>query len=465
MRPSYYEHLRALLLLGLPLIGSNLAQMGLHVVDTVMLGWYGVQELAAVVLASGLFFVLFILGSGFSYALMGRVATALGAGDETQVRRDARMTIWLSILFGALAMPVMWWSGAILLALGQAPAIAALVQEFLRIALFGMIPALIVAVMKGYLSAFERTRVVLLVTVAAVAVNIAMNWLFIFGNLGMPRLGLRGAAISSVVVQSLTALLLLAYAARVPELRRFHLFARFWRPDWEAFRAVARVGLPIGITSVFETGFFQASAIMMGWIGTAQLAAHGIVLQLASLAFMVHLGLSNAATVRAGRALGARDIPRLRDGAKVALALSLGFGLVTVAAFVLVPRPLLGLFLDHANPESERIMIVGVGLLAVAGLFQIFDATQVVALGLLRGMQDTRVPMWIAGGSYWLVGVPASYVLAFPLGYGGVGLWLGLMLGLICAATILIARFWRGPWLRPAQDGPQRAGPTAIKSA
>jgi putative efflux protein, MATE family len=314
MRQSYLEHLRALLLLGLPLIGSNLAQMGLHVVDTVMLGWYGVQELAAVVLASGLFFVLFILGSGFSYALMGRVATALGAGDETQVRRDARMTIWLSLLFGALVMPVMWQSGAILLALGQKPAIAALAQEFLRIALFGMIPALIVAVMKGYLSAFERTRVVLLVTVAAVAVNIAMNWLFIFGNLGMPRLGLRGAAISSVVVQSLTALVLLAYAARVPELRRFHLFARFWRPDWEAFRAVARVGLPIGITSVFETGFFQASAIMMGWIGTAQLAAHGIVLQLASLAFMVHLGLSNAATVRAGRALGARDIPRLRDG-------------------------------------------------------------------------------------------------------------------------------------------------------
>ncbi|HEY0275199.1 MAG TPA: MATE family efflux transporter [Paenirhodobacter sp.] len=448
-RRRYADHIRALLLLGLPLIGSSLAQMGLHVIDTVMIGWYGVRELAAVVLASGLFFVLFILGSGFSFALMGRVATALGAGDETQVRRDARMTMWLSLIFAVLVMPVMVLSGPLLLFLGQKPEIAALAQDFLHIAMFGMVPALIVAVLKGYLSAFERTRTVLLVTVAAVVVNIALNWLLIFGNLGMPRLGLRGAAISSVVVQSLTALVLLIYTARVPDLRRFRLFTRFWRPDWEAFRAVARVGLPIGVTSVFETAFFQASAVMMGWIGTVELAAHGIVLQLASLAFMVHLGLSNAATVRAGRARGAGDIGWLRDGAIVAQVMSLGFGLVTVAAFLLIPGPLIGLFLDPTNPEATRIMVVGVTLLAVAALFQLFDATQVVALGLLRGMQDTRVPMWIAGVSYWLVGVPASYLLAFSCGLGGVGLWLGLMVGLICAALILIVRFWRGPWLRP----------------
>ncbi|HEY0213599.1 MAG TPA: MATE family efflux transporter [Paenirhodobacter sp.] len=448
--PRYVPHFRALLVLGLPLIGSNLAQVGLHVVDTVMLGWYGVRELAAVVLASGLFFVLFILGSGFSYALMGRVATALGAGDETQVRRDARMTLWLAMIFAVLALPVMAMSGRILLALGQHPDVAALAQEFLHIAMWGMFPALIVAVLKGYLSAFERTRIVLLVTVAAVVVNIALNWGLIFGNLGLPRLGLRGAAISSVVVQSLTALVLVVYTARVPELRRFRLFSRLWRPDWPAFRTVARVGLPIGITSVFETGFFQASAVMMGWIGTVELAAHGIVLQLASLAFMVHLGLSNAATVRAGRALGAGDIAGLKDGAIVAQVLSLGFGLVTVGAFLLLPGGLIGLFLDPSNPEAARIMVAGIALLAVAGLFQIFDATQVVALGLLRGMQDTRVPMWIAGASYWLVGVPASYVLAFPLGLGGVGLWFGLMAGLICAALILSLRFWRGPWLRSA---------------
>lgn len=446
LRPA--DHIRALLTLGLPLIGSNLAQMGLHVADTVMMGWYGVAELAAVVLASGLFFVLFIMGSGFAYAMMGRVSAALGAGDETQVRRDARMALWLAILFGLLAMPVLAFSGPLLRALGQRPEIADLAQQFLRIAMFGLVPALLVAVLKSYLSAFERTRAVLLATLLAVGVNIGLNWLFIFGNMGMPELGLRGAALSSVTVQTLTALVLLVYAARLKELRRFQLLRRFWRPDWEAFRAVFRMGLPIGLTMVFETGFFQASAVMMGWIGTIELAAHGIALELASLAFMVHMGLSNAATVRAARALGAGDKPRLRDGAMVAQALSFAFGLLTVAAFLLIPQGLISLFLDGAKPEAPQIMAFGVQLLAVAGLFQMFDSTQVMAMGLLRGVHDTRVPMWVAGASYWLVGVPASYLLAFPLGLGGEGLWLGLMTGLICAAAILISRFWRGPWLR-----------------
>lgn len=193
-RLSFAAQIRALLTLGLPLVGSNLAQMGLHVTDTVMMGWYGVQELAAVVLGAGFFWVLFLLGSGFAYALMGRIAAALGAGDETQVRRDARMAIWLSMLAGLCMLPVLWQSGAILRGLGQKPEIAAMTQEFLRVAMWGMVPALVVAVMRAYLSAFERTRVVLGVTLAAVGFNIVSNWLLIFGNLGLPQLGLRGAA-------------------------------------------------------------------------------------------------------------------------------------------------------------------------------------------------------------------------------------------------------------------------------
>lgn len=447
LRLSVAAHIRALLTLGLPLVGSNLAQMGLHVADTVMMGWYGVRELASVVLGAGFFWILFLMGSGFSYALMGRVSAALGAGDETQVRRDTRMAIWLSVLAGVLMMPLLWLSGPILRGLGQQPEIAALTEQFLRIAMWGMVPALIVAVLKAYLSAFERTRVVLWVTLVAVALNIGSNWLFIFGNLGMPELGLRGAALSSVMVQVISAVVLMIYAARIKELRRFELFTRFWRPDWDAFRAVFRMGMPIGLTSVFETSMFQASAVMMGWIGTVQLAAHGIALELASLAFMVHMGVSNAATIRAGRALGAGDQVGLRDGARVALMLSFGFGFVMVASFLLIPHQLIGLFLDRSSTEAGQILIFGTALLAVAGLFQLFDAGQVMALGLLRGVQDTRVPMWIAGCSYWLVGIPASYLLAFVLGYGGVGLWLGLAAGLACSASILTARFWRGPWL------------------
>lgn len=449
-RLSVVAHVRALLALGLPLVGSNLAQMALHVTDTMMLGRYGVAELAAAVLASGLFFILFLLGSGFSYAVMGLIAAALGAGDETQVRRDARMALWLSILFGLAVMPVLAFAGPLLRLLGQAPGTAALAQDYLRVAMWGMVPALIIAVLRAYLSAQLRTQMVMWVTLAGVGLNAALNWALIFGHWGAPEMGLRGAALASVVVQIVTAVLLMIYAAWLPELRRFHLFQRFWRPDWEAFRVVFRVGMPIGLTALFETGMFQASAVMMGWIGTEQLAAHGIALELASIVFMVHMGLSNAATVQVGRARGARDFARLRGGAAVAQALSFLFALLSVGLFLGVPELLIAPFLDTAKPEAQAILGFATRLLAVAALFQLFDSTQVMAMGLLRGVQDTRVPMWVAGACYWLIGIPAGYVLTFPLGLGGVGLWLGLACGLVCAATLLSLRFWRGPWLRAA---------------
>jgi multidrug resistance protein, MATE family len=435
-------HARALLVLGLPLIGSNLAQMLLHVTDTVMMGWYGVVELAAVVLASSSFFIVFIVGAGFAQAVMPMVASAMGRGDEVQVRRDARMGLWLSIAFGLLTYPLFWWSEPVFLALGQQPEVAVFGQDFLRIAGFGMIPALLIMVLKSYLAALERTQVVLWVTLAAVVVNIALGWALIFGNWGAPELGVRGAAIASVVVQTLTFVLLAIYAGWLPELRRFRLFQRFWRPDWQALRQVFRLGMPIGLTSLAEGGMFQASALMMGWIGTVELAAHGIALQAAALTFMVHVGLSNATTVRTALAAGSGDGAGMRVGAKVAIALSMGFALLTVALFLTMPGPIITLFLDTAKPESAQIVIYGTALLAVAALFQVVDALQVMALGLLRGIKDTRVPMWIAALSYWIIGIPASYLLAFKAGFGGVGLWLGLVIGLTAAAGMLMTRFW-----------------------
>jgi multidrug resistance protein, MATE family len=436
-------HARALLTLGLPLIGSHLAQMALHVTDTVMLGWYGVLELASVVLGASAFFIVFILGSGFGQAVMPMVAQALGRGDEVQVRRDTRMGLWLSIAFGVVCYPVFWWSEAILLALGQQPDVAALAQEYLRIAGLGMLPALLVMALKNYLAALERTQVVLWITVAAVALNAGINYALIFGNWGAPELGVRGAAVASVLTQLLTFVALGFYAHWLPELRRFSLFQRFWRPDWQAMRQVYRLGWPIGLTGLAEGGLFQASALMMGWIGTVELAAHGIALEVTALAFMVHLGLSNAATVRVGRAMGQGNAQSLRDGAKVALVLSLGFGVTMVVLFLTLPAQIVALFLDRSNPSAEAIIAFGTVLLALSALFQMVDATQAMALGFLRGMQDTRAPMLIAALSYWVIGIPASYILAFPLGYGGAGLWMGLTVGLSVAAVLLMSRFWR----------------------
>ncbi len=443
MKMSNSTHARETLVLGLPLVGSHLAQMALHVTDTVMVGWYGVVSLAAVVLGASSFFIVFVVGSGFAKAVMPMVAAALGADDETQVRRDTRMGIWLSILYGLLVYPVFWWSEPILLSLSQEPQVAALAQDYMRIAGLGMVPALIVTVLQSYLSALHRTQVVLWVTLAAVGVNIGVNWALIFGNAGFPEMGVKGAAVATVVVQALSLVILAVYAHLLPSLRRFHLFQRFWRPDWHAMGQVFRLGVPIGLTGLAEGGMFQASALMMGWIGTEQLAAHGIALEVAALTFMLHVGLSSAATIRIARFDGQGDRVALRQAAKVAVVISFGVAIASVVLFLAAARPIVALFLDLSKPESAAILAYGTVLLGVAALFQLGDGMQVMALGLLRGVQDTRVPMVLAAVSYWAIGIPCSYLLAFPLGYGGVGLWLGLVVGLFCAAGSLMWRFWR----------------------
>ncbi len=437
---TYRHHASAVLKLGLPLIGSHVAQFAITLTDALMLGWYSVEALAAEVLGGTLFFVLFIMGSGFAWAVMPMVASARAAGDETQIRRVTRMGAWASILFGLACLPFMVKSAPIFRALGQDPAISDLAGQYLSIMGWGILPALLVMVLKSYLAALERTQVVLWVTVAAVGLNVAVNHALIFGNWGFPELGVRGAAIASLTVNTASLIALAIYAARVQPDHA--LFQRVWRADPEALAQVFRLGWPIGITNLAEVGLFAASSIMMGWLGPLPLAAHGIALQVTSVVFMVHMGLSNAATVRAGQAHGRGDLTALRDGAAVVLAMSIAVALATVVLFLAVPEWMMGLFMSPDEPDRAAVIGIGVGLLAAAALFQLVDAGQVMALGLLRGVQDTRVPMVMAAISYWGIGVPASYVLGFPMGLGGAGIWLGLAVGLACAAVTMLARFW-----------------------
>ena len=439
-RTPYRQHLRAVLGLGVPLVGSHLAQFAITLSDAVMLGWYSVAALAAEVLGGTLFFVLFIMGSGFAWAVMPMVASADAAGEAAQVRRVTRMGLWASALFGLACLPVTLGAGTLFRLMGQDPATAALAADYVAIAGWGLVPAIMVMVLKSALAALERTAVVLWVTLAAVVLNIGVNYALIFGNLGLPELGVRGAAIASVTVNFASFVVLAVYVARA--LPEHAMFARLWRPDWEALARVFRLGWPIGLTNLAEVGLFAASSVMMGWLGTVALAAHGIALQVTSLVFMVHVGLSNVATVRAGQAQGRGDGAGLRDGARVVLAVSGAVACATVLLFLALPDLLVGLFLDPADPAREAVMAIGRGLLAAAALFQLVDAAQVLSLGLLRGVQDTRVPMVIAGLSYWAVGVPASYVLGFPLGLGGPGIWLGLALGLALAGVFMLWRFW-----------------------
>lgn len=446
---SYRGHAKAIIALGLPLIGSHIAQMAINVADTMMMGWYGVPELAALVLASSLFFVIFISGAGFAFAVMPMVARAAGAGDDRRVRRVTRMGFWTSAIFTALMVPVFVWSGALFRALGQEASISLLAQDYMRILVIGLLPSMLTMVMKSYLAAMGRTQIVFVITLAGTVLNILLNYMLIFGKFGAPELGIEGAALASVIVQCLTFPAMAAYAGwKIPRHRLLH---RLWRPDAEVFMQVFRLGWPIGMTSLAEVGLFAAAAVMMGWIGTFELAAHGIALQWASITFMVHLGLANVATIRAGNAMGRLDDAGMRRGGLVVTGISLLFAVLIMAIFLLVPEPLISVFLDLQEPSRDKIIAIGVVLLAMAALFQLADAAQVLALGLLRGVHDARVPMIFASVSYWLVGLPAGYLLAFTLDLGAAGVWLGFVAGLTLAAVLMSHRFWTRTWFEAEQ--------------
>ena len=441
-RPETYStHIRKLSALGAPLVFSNVAQFAIHISDTLMLGWYDVTALAAATVASSLFIVIFLMGAGFAQAVTPLVAEAVETGDTRTIRRVTRMGVWLSVIFAVIVAVPFFAAERILLAIGQTPDVADLGAQYLRIAVLGMGPALIVMTLKAFLVALELTAFILWSTVIAAVLNIALNYLLIFGNFGAPELGIRGAAIASVTMQCATVGVLVIYILR--RLPEHDLLRNPFRPDPQIMGRVFRLGLPIGLTSLAEGGLFAVSSIMMGWISEIALAAHGIALQITSLAFMVHIAVSQAATVRAGRALGRRDETGLRRGAIAAFALSGVFVAVTICTFLAIPRPMIALYLDPTDPAVPAILALGAQLLALAALFQVVDAAQVVALGLLRGIQDTTIPMIIAAVSYWAIAIPLSYVMAFPLGLGPQGLWLGLTLGLAVAAVFMTGRFVR----------------------
>ena len=438
---TYSEHRRAIWKLGGPLIASQVAQFLIHMTDTIMLGWYDVTALAAITLASTMYFVIFIVGAGFAFAVTPMVAAAAEAGDEVQVRRVTRMGLWLSIAYGLIFTLPFMWSETILIAIGQDIAVAAMAHDYLVIAAWQMVPALMAMTLKSYLAALEFTAIIFWATIGTALINVVINYALIFGNLGAPEMGIQGAAVASLLVTIATLLILVFYGLK--KLPQYKLLQNVWKPDGEILWRVYQLGWPIGLTSLAEGGLFSASAVMMGWIGPLELAAHGIALQLASLTFMVHLGFSQAATVRAGRAMGRGDEGHLRRGAKVAIGMSAIFAFATMAVFLMVPEPLIAVFIDPNEPEKETLLRIGISLLAMAGLFQVVDAVQVLALGLLRGVQDTAVPMVMASISYWIVGLPVSYFLAFTLDMGGIGIWLGLVVGLSVAAVLLMWRFWR----------------------
>ncbi len=438
---SFADHIRATLVLGVPLVAAQLSQMLIGVTDTIMLGWLGTEELAAGTLAFQSFFICFIVGLGFGAGMMPLIAGALGAGTEQGVRRATRMGLWALLGLGFILQIPLWFTQDILLALGQREELTVLVESYMRIAQWSLIPLLVVVGIRSFLTSIEKPNAVLAITIFTAILNAVFNYAFIFGNFGAPRLEMQGAAIATVLANSIAMLGAVAYIYYLREAGPYTLFKRFWKPDLPALWDIVRLGIPISLMIFAEAGLFSAASLMIGWIGTVPLAAHGIALQVASVAFMVPLGLSQASSVRVGRAAGGGNHLAIGRAGHAALSLALGFGVVSAVVMIMMPEVLIRLFLDKGNANTTAVVAYAVPLLWMAAAFQLVDSAQAVGAGNLRGLKDTKVPMIIAVVSYWFVGVGVAYVLAFPMGLGGMGVWAGLAAGLGVAAVLLNWRF------------------------
>lgn len=438
---SWMGHIRATLALGIPLIGAQLAQLGIHTTDVVIVGQLGIQELAAIVLAGQFLFTVFILGSGISIAVMPMVAQAFGHGDAVAIRRSLRMGLWASIGYWLLALPVYFHAEPVLLALKQKPEIARLAADYIDIATFAMLPGLLFLVLRSLVSAVNRAGVILWVTIAELLLNAFLAYGLVLGHFGFPKMGMHGAAYVNVVVQVVGLLVLIAYVQLI-ETRKYELFVRFWRPDWHALFEVVKLGLPIGITVLAEVSLFSAASLMVGSIGTLELAAHGISLQLASIAFMIPLGLSQAATIRVGIAHGRGDVPALVRASVTVLVIAGIIAAFGGAMLAFDPVFFASFYVSADSPDTPRLLEIAGRLIIVAGIFQMVDSIQAIASGLLRGLKDASVPMVLALIAYWPIGFGLAWVFAFTLDYRELGVWIGFLVGLGSACLFLCTRFY-----------------------
>ncbi|MEO5597828.1 MAG: MATE family efflux transporter [Novosphingobium sp.] len=456
------SHLRteiaATLRLAGPLALANLLQMAVYATDVIFVARLGDETLAASSLAVSLFGLLIWSCTALTGAVSPLIAAELGQRKHAvrEVRRSVRMALWLAVLCTAVGMIACQFGGAVMLATGQNPRIAAHAQGFLTVLSLSILPTIIGNVLRSFVSAIGRPIYATIITALAIAANAVGNYAFVYGHLGVPALGLNGSALSTLLTTSvmLAAYLVAIYTDR--HLRRYRVLGRWWRPEWSRLRELWRIGLPIALTVVAEAGLFGSAAFLMGRLGPAQLAAHAIALQLAAAFFQIPLGIGQAVTIRVGYHFGAGDRVAVARAGNVALIVCVVTQALAAAVMMLVPRLVLAIYIDVGAAANTGLVALATRYLIVAAAFQLFDGVQAVAAGALRGLQDTRVPMVMALAGYW----PVGFVLALWLGlftpWAGVGVWLGLMAGLAVVSVLLL---WRWHWReRLRLTGPHTPG-------
>ena len=434
----------AMLRLAGPLAAANLLQMLVYAIDVIFVARLGEQALAASSLSIALFSLMAWGASAMTGAVAPLIAAELGARRHAvrEVRRSVRMGLWLAVLLGLGCMAISWQGEAILRAAGQDAVVAARAGGFLQVLAFAIIPMILSNVLRNFISALGRPAFATAITALAILVNGAGNYAFVFGHWGAPALGLPGSGLASVCTAWATLAAYLVAIRSDRRLRRYRILGRWWRPEWSRFREIVRIGTPIAFTVIAEGGLFGSAAFLMGLIGQTELAGHAVALQIAALAFQVPFGIGQAATIRVGYAYGAQDAGAIRRAGAAALWLGLGFAVGNAMLMLFTPRLLLSAYVDVNAVANSAMVGFAVRFLAIGAAFQLADSTQTIAAGALRGLQDTQKPMAIALWGYWLAGFGTAALLGLFTPLRGSGVWLGLAIGLLFVAALMVRRWW-----------------------
>ncbi len=442
-RHPWRHELRATLSLAWPLVLTNLSMSLIGATDVVMLGWLGAEQLAAASLGFNLAMLVAIFSMGLITASSPMMATELGRKPNSvrDIRRTFRQSLWSALIICLPLWVVLWHTQPILLFFGQIPELAEQAQSYVRAYMWSILPFLWTLATRNFLSALELPIWSLVIGVLGVLANALFNYALIFGNFGMPRLGLVGAGIGSILANSCMFIGMVIVIQLHPVFRRYHLFGRWWRSDWPRLAEMWRLGIPIAVSFGLEGGVFSVAVMLMGLISTQAVAAHAIALQIASVTFMVPMGLGQAATVRVGIGYGRRDRVMIHRAGWTSFVLGTGFMTVMALIILTFPGALISIFLERDSAENIAVAALAAQFLIVAAAFQIVDGAQVVGQGMLRGLHDTRVPMLFAAFGYWVIGIGVGWWLAFEAGWDGVGIWTGLAIGLGIVAILMLVRW------------------------
>jgi len=439
---TWLGEMRALLWLGIPMAAAQFIQFLVYFIDLVMIGRISPEDVAASGLGALIYYIFWMLGSGPIMAVSPLVSQAMGAdqNDTRDARRSVRMVIWIIFLMTPVIVIMLSFTESLLLFFGQDPVVSAKAGKYVIALAIGLPFAMATMALRNFLAALEKTLIPLILVAIGTVFNGFLNYIFIFGNFGAPRLELVGAGIASSLAYMTSFFLFVLYIRWDKRANSFQIFKNFWRPDWPRLKEVIALGWPMSVTTTFEGLLFNVAILVMGIIGVLEAAAYQIALNVAALAFMLPWGMSMAGAVRIGLAEGAGNKPATRRAASTTLIASILAIMMLAIPVALFPEFTASLYLNLDKPENAEVIALVIGFLPIATAFMIFDSVQVAANQLLRGLKDVNWPMLFTGISYWVVGFPMAYILALKTDIGANGVWYGLLVALAVASVLLGGR-------------------------